>query len=189
MASETRQGGRAGTDEQVDAGDVIDLTELDRAGLHIDDGGEFEDLGDDHREVEDESLAELVDAFAEAYNAHDLDGVRDVLADEAELPGLGGDLGGLSAAVERLWDERPTAVLTRGLLEDRPVAVLWDASDDRGWCRVAMLTFDGDDGSEVLGLVELIEESAIVDEADAEAPEDELLEGARWDEWDEGAPT
>lgn len=51
------------------------------------------------------------------------------------------------------------------------------------------MSFDLDGTADGLGLVELVEAATLIDEADAEPPESEFVEGTRWDEWDEGAAT
>lgn len=174
------------TEIRADTEEILDVTTMDLHGLHVEEDAPT-DLMEDDDEPVDGSLAELIDAFAEAYNAHDLDGTVDLLSGDAELPGMGGDVPGFPAALGRLWDDRPNAILARGALGDQPVGLLWDASDDRGWCRVALLSFDLDGSTDLLGLIELVEGHILVDEADGEAPESEFVEGVRWDEWEEGA--
>lgn len=92
--------------------EILDLASLELHGLHYEEQ-EPADLSEDDDEHVDGSLQSLIDAFAEAYNAHDVDGVLELLDRDAELPGMGGDLTGFVPSVERLWDDRPMAVLTR----------------------------------------------------------------------------
>lgn len=139
------------------------------------------------------ALATLVDAFIESFAAHDLEDLMVTLADDADLPGLGGDVDGLPAVLTRCWNERPHALLTRGLMdgavhggESRPVAVLWDV-DDEGWRRVGLLTFALDDAADRLGCVEFVGDVPLVDEVDAVPPDEDPPEGALWREWEEGA--
>ncbi len=168
---------------------TIDLQDIEGDGLHIEEPGDGDEepatdgLDGDHTY---DTLGSLIDGFAEAYNAHDLESVTELLAPDAELPGLGHDLAGFPSAIERLWDERPNAVLTRGRLEERPVAVLWDVGEGGAWMRVALLDFDGSDDDGQLELIELIDDAVTVEQAQADAPEPDLVEGARWEEWYEG---
>lgn len=160
----------------------IDLTELRVDG----DDTEPEDGADeDTREAGDPALADLVAAFVERFNARDLDGLVELLARDLEAPGLGEDRGGLVRAIEDLWDRDPTCLLTSAWLEDQPVALLWESGDGRWW-RNAVLVFEAE-GDTLLGLVELVDDPAAVDAAESVEPEREFEEGARWEEWEEGA--
>jgi hypothetical protein len=172
------------------------LDRVDSDWLHLID---LEETGPDdtaeapHPEDRFVAAATLVDAFVESFVAHDLEGLMVTLAPDADLPGLGEDVDGLPGALGRCWNERPHAVLTRGLMdgeiggEDRsPVAVLWDVDDD-GWRRVGLLTFELDDAGERLGCVEFVGDVPLVDEVDAVPPDEGPPEGALWREWDEGA--
>lgn len=172
------------------------LDRLDRGWLHLIEPGETdptETAEPPHPDARTIGLAVAIDAFIEAFDAHDVDGVLDCLGAEAELPGLGGDADGLVTTLCRCWDERPNAVLTRGLLRDgvgerssAPVAVLWDV-DDEGWRRVGLLTFELADDGEGIGQIEFAGDVPVVEEAEAEPPDEDPPEGARWSEWDEGA--
>ncbi len=189
MAEAGSEVGRAGGPVGEPLTFELGLDRIDRDGIHVE---EPDKLPLDEQYVDLEhvarygSLEDLIDGFVEAYNAHDLEGVTDLLAPDAELPGLGHDLAGFPSAIERLWDERPNAVLTRGRLEERPVAVLWDVGEGGAWVRVALLDFDGSDDDGQLELVELIDDAVTVEQAQADAPEPDLVEGARWEEWYEG---
>ncbi|HEX9889422.1 MAG TPA: nuclear transport factor 2 family protein [Nitriliruptorales bacterium] len=170
-------------------GDTLDLTEAAADGIHVE-IGEFDayevgqdDLDDLHGPADQ---AVVIDAFCEAFNARDLDGLFDLLADDCETPGLGNDCDNFAEAVEDLWERRPTSLLTRGELEGEPVAVLWEVGDTGAWWRVAPVLFDAvEDGQ--AGVVELSDDNDTLDAIIAEVPEDDLDEGSRWSEWDEGA--
>ncbi|MDQ3931241.1 MAG: nuclear transport factor 2 family protein [Actinomycetota bacterium] len=168
----------------------LGLDRLDRDGIHLEEPDatppeeQFVDLEHVARYG---GLEELIDGFVDAYNAHDLDALFDLLAEDSELPGLGMDRSGFSGAVEGFWDQRPNAVLTRGLLEDRPVAVLWDMGDGDAWSRVALFAFDSADDDSEIGLVELIDDAAAIETAETDEPEHDVPEGSRWEEWYEGA--
>jgi hypothetical protein len=177
---------------------TVEVDETERAALHID----LVDLPDQESDGLPSPyarLVDLIDAFIAAYNAHDLDRCLGLLARDVDLPGLGGDRDGFADAVARCWDGRPHALLTRGHLpqpyagqdgwEEHPVAVLWDVPETDGWQRVALFDFDLSDGDDEIGLVELVGDVTILDEASAEAPDPDIPEGARWIEWDEGADT
>ena len=175
---------------------------VDAAGLHLDLAGSDDGQGftDDPYETDPAhaarygSLESLIDAFVEAFNAHDLERSRELLADDAELPGVGGDPDGFPAVVTRCWEERPHAILTRGVLPDaeipwdgQPVAILWDVADERGWTRTGLLTFDVADADDEIGLIEYVGDPTIIDQVETADPEPDLPEGASWREWDEGA--
>lgn len=185
-------GGGALSDEVV-----LDLDAIEREGLHIEDpdaGPVDDDLGSDLQHLARYgSLESVIDGFIEAYNAHDLDGVLEVLAEDCELPGLGGDPQGFSRACDDMWDQRPHALLTRGLVDDQPVAVLWDVctgmptrSANGRWERVGLFVFDRADRDDAIGLIEAIEDPAALEAAETDDPADDLVEGARWEEWYEG---
>ncbi len=185
-------------DTLADVANRIDLDPVDRQALHVEtDPTRIDDSDSDGEHLARYGrLEDLIDAFVEAYNAHDADRVVDLLSDDAELPGLGDDVAGFIRACDVLWDQRPHAILTRGLLDDEPVAVLWDigersepavASDI--WTRIALLCFDGagDGDEDTLGLIEAVDDPASVDAVDTDRPDPDLVEGARWREWEEGA--
>ncbi len=180
--------------ERERSGRILDATDL--GFLHLDErepgAGVIDADGADTADpIEGEHyfglIEDLVDGFCEAYNARNLEGVYEVLADDVELPGLGHDREGLTAAVSTLWDDHPHAVLVRGLLQEEPVAVLWDIGDGGVWQRTSLLSFDGDPSEGALGVVELIDHDATVESALCDAPDGDLLEGMRWEEWYEGA--
>ncbi len=181
----------------VDAADAV--------GLHVDltatgDGSPYASDGyDDGYDTDPAGVARfgplesLVDAFIEAFNAHDLERSRELLADDVELPGVGGDVEGFADVVTRCWEERPHAILTRGMLPDvetardgQPVAILWDVGDEGGWTRSGVLTFDVVEDDEI-GLIEYVGDPTIIDQVESDDPEPDLPEGASWREWDEGA--
>ncbi|MDP8961386.1 MAG: hypothetical protein M3N32_07230 [Actinomycetota bacterium] len=166
------------------------LDSVDRDGIHLEEPDAMpleEQYVDLEHVARYGSLEDLIDGFIDAYNAHDFDVLFELLAEDSELPGLGNDRSGFSAAVGAFWDERPNAVLTRGLLEDRPVAVLWDMGDGDGWSRVALFAFDSADDDSEIGLVELIDDAAAIETAETGEPEHDVAEGVRWAEWYEGA--
>lgn len=174
----------ASTNGQPTGDDVIDLND---DSLHIE--------GPEPRELDDSgvdpvhqdrwgTLENLIDGFVEAFNAHDLDGMMALFSHDVELPGLGGDAFGFPDTIGSVWNRRPNAILTRGLLEDEPVTVVWDVDDHGVWQRVALFCYDATDDR--IGLVELIDDAGAAHDAETAEPEHEVVEGATWDEWYEG---
>lgn len=166
------------------AGAVVDP---DGYGFHLDDpDGELpEEIADGPVRFDGAAIA--LDALAETFNARDLDGLLQVLAPDGEAPGLlGYDRDNLPVAVEELWQRRPTCCLTRGRHLDDHVGVLWE-HDGQTWWRLAVVHVD-DVTEGTIGVVELTDDAALLDEVVADPPSGEdLEEGARWTEWDEGA--
>lgn len=182
--------------DRVDDGDgeipaARDTVTSDEFGVHVDDpqAPVVDDdpqpaptMGDD---MGDE-VADALDAVAEAFNARDLDAVVDVLAEDAELPGvLGNDRENLTGALEGLWHRRPTALLLRGECDGAAIGVLWE-HDGEAWWPIAAVHI-GDVVDAKIGVLEVSEDPELVERIACEPPEvDELDEGARWTEWDEG---
>lgn len=167
---------------------VVDVD--DAVSMHVEDG-----LIDDDEEDDglldppihpDESLSDALDAFLEAFNARDLDTLLDTVAEDVEVPGLGYDRDNFPAALESLWERRPSVLLTRGRLDDeRCVAVVWELGTD-GWWRVGVVHVDDPvDGR--LGVVEFNDDPAVLEQVVTDPPDGDLEEGARWEEWEEGA--
>lgn len=201
-----RGGGSLNPGLEVPVEVALPLDDLDRDGLHVEElgaagpvgevgDGAIDELGPprlDEQYVDVEHVArygtleELIDAFVDAYNAHDLDTLLELLSEDAELPGVGIDVEGFPVAVVSMWEERPNAVLTRGLLGEQPVTVLWDVAEAGAWARVALLTFELADEDGELGLVELLDDPTAIESAETDEPEPDLAEGARWEEWYEG---
>lgn len=163
---------------------------LDEPGVRVDDS---DDLTADTAELEDldgapfdDAAAELLDAIAEAFNARDMDGLLEVIARDGEVPGLlGYERDNLADAIEDLWIRRPTCCVTRGSVNGGCVGVLWE-HDGRTWWRVATLHVDDiTDGT--VGVLEFSDDAALLDEVEAERPDQDLEEGSRWAEWDEGS--
>ena len=185
-------------DEVGDDGDVAEaagstdastgsVVNPDEYGVHVDDPAS--DLLDDDMDVglRDDDEATALDVLAETFNARDIDGMMQIVAADGEAPGLlGYDRANLPAAVEDLWQRRPTCCLTRGYHADEHIGVLWE-HDGAAWWRVAAVHVnDVQDG--LIGVVEFTDDAALLDALEAEPPDpDDLDEGARWSEWDEGA--
>ena len=163
------------------------VVDPDEYGVHVDDPGS--DLLDDDMDVgrRDDGEATALDVLAETFNARDLDGVMQIMAADGEAPGLlGYDRDNLPIAVEDLWRRRPTCCLTRGYHADEHIGVLWE-HDGSAWWRVAAVHVnDVQDGR--IGVIACSEDAALLDALEADPPDpNDLEEGARWAEWEEGA--
>ncbi|MGH3440763.1 MAG: nuclear transport factor 2 family protein [Nitriliruptorales bacterium] len=166
------------------------LDEVEREACHVD-LPEVEIDDEDATDGNgDGSFDELVEAFVEAYNGHDLDAMIALFAEDVELPGIGTDADGFAAAISDVWERRSTSILTRGVLDDTPAAVFWDVNDegqwDGPWRRLAFLTFEPSDDGESVGLIELVDDGTQAEDVVTSHPEPELAEGSRWAEWYEG---
>ena len=156
-------------------------------GFHEDDPDDDLLADDLDAGLRDDAEADALDALAEVFNARDLEQLLAVVASDGEAPGLlGYDKDNLGQAIEDLWQRRPTCCLTRGHHLDEHVGVLWE-HDGTDWWRVAAVHVD-DVADGMIGVLEFTPDPALLDEVVAEAPEaDELDEGARWSEWEEGS--
>ncbi len=176
-------------DDQADdpAGEAepSELLEPDPYGFHLDDP-ELDLLDDDlDAGLRDDVEADALDAMADAFNARDLDGLLETVAVDGEVPGvLGYERGNLAEAVERLWSARPNVCLTRGRAGIEHVGVLWEHDGDQ-WYRIAVVHVD-DVEDQAAGVVEVSEDAALLERVVADAPDDELEQGGRWVEWEEG---
>jgi hypothetical protein len=178
---------RSNGDRELDDGPMpADLTAIDRDefGFHVDDpdGPIDEDELDEVAETD----TDVVDALAEAFNARDLEALLDVVAADGEAPGLlGGDRDNLPTAVESLWHRRPSCALTRGRVDGAVVGVLWE-HDGSAWWPLAVVHVDDIDDDGLVGVVEFSDDPALLDELEADGPDQDLEEGSRWVEWEEG---
>ena len=123
-----------------------------------------------------------------AFNARDLDDLLVLVASDGEAPGLlGYDRANLPEAVTDLWTRRPTVLVTRGELasDGGPCGVLWE-HDGTAWWRLAVVSVD-DVRDGCVGVLEFADDPDLVDQVATEAPDEALVEGARWQEWEEGA--
>lgn len=136
--------------------------------------------------VPDSRLASCLDAIAETFNARDLDGLLELIAEDCQLPGVAMDRDGLAEMVEDIWERQPTCLLTRGELDEEPVGVLWELGAGDTWWPVASLHVAEPAESDV-GVVDLVDDAMTLDRIVAEPPDGDLEEGTRWREWEEGA--
>lgn len=184
---------------ETDAATAPDHIDLDGDDLHIADGDEALEaeaavgLTTDEILLEldggpDAELTDCIEAFAEAFNARDLDSLLELLTDDCEAPGLGNDVDNLPEAIEDLWDRRPSCLLTRGEHDGDALAVMWELGEGGGWWRIATVHFD-DCADGQVGVIEFSDDPSILEEVETSTPDGDLEEGARWEEWNEGAPT
>jgi hypothetical protein len=154
-------------------------------GMHVDDPET--DLLEDDLDVglRDDVEADAIDTVADAFNARDLDRLLEIVAPDGEAPGLlGYDVDNLPAAIEDLWQRRPTVCVTRGRAGLEHVGVLWE-HDGSTWWRLAVVHVDDvQDGH--IGVLEFSDDTALLEQVDCGVPDDDLDEGARWAEWADG---
>lgn len=158
-------------------GDIADVP-----WMHV----EGDEAPEDTREVTDAASGEdEIDAFLEHFNAHDLDGLLELVGDDCESPGLVKADEDLAVALADLWERRPTCQMTRGDLEDEPVGVLWEVGTDTTWWRLGVVRFscnvEGD-----IDVIAFDDAPHDLDACQAQPPEATLDEGATWQEWEDG---
>jgi hypothetical protein len=154
-------------------------------GFHVDDPDT--ELGEQVLDNVAEIDTDVVDSLAEAFNARDLAALLEVVAADGEVPGLlGGDRDNLGDAIESLWHRRPSCCITRGRVSDEVVGVLWE-HDGTAWWALAVVHVDDVDEDGRVGVLEFSDDASLLDEVEADGPDQDLEEGARWVEWEEGA--
>lgn len=175
-----------GADSQPPDLGTFDQT-ADSYGFHVDDDPEamVDPLEDTVEVHEGPDAIDAVEELVAAFNARDLDDLLAVVAADGEAPGLlGYDRANLPEAVADLWERRPTVQVTRGELDGRVAGVLWE-HDGSSWWRLAVVSVD-DVRDGCVGVLEFADDPNLVEQVDTEPPDDQLVEGARWQEWDEG---
>lgn len=185
-----RRGEAGAADLALEAGTLVLTDDLHDHGLHVDDGAGAPD--DDDLELidlvgpeVDGELADVIDAFSEAFNARDLDELVALVTDDCETPGLASGSDDFPAAIDDLWHRRPSCLLARGQLDDECLAVLFELEGAGRWWRVATVHFcDVVDGQ--AGVIEFSDDPALLEEVDCQTPDLDLDEGALWQEWEDG---
>lgn len=164
--------------------DSIELGE----GMHIETaptelvGGDSDDDG--HVLVDH---AALVDEVSEAFNARDLDALADLCASDCETPGLANDLQDLEGSMADLWERRPTITMTRAEDEGAALGVLWERGETATWAPIGTCHVDVDEDG-LAAVLEFSDDVGLLDQLDLlDPPDGELEEGARWEEWEDGA--
>jgi hypothetical protein len=135
-------------------------------------------------------LERLRDAFVEGFNSRDMEVLLSTVRHDVECPDFPEAEGAeaLVEEVESIWERSPEAFLTRGFLDEEPIAVAWRPDEEGCWTRVALVCFDEDDG--LISLVELPDDVDSLERSDAEEPTDaQIDEWADWAEWDRGEET
>ena len=128
----------------------------------------------------------FIEAFADLFNARDLDALVELAAEDCETPGLGNDIDNFPDAIEDLWERRPTTLVTCGVLHELPVGVLWELDDGDTWWRLAALhVSEIRDGA--AGVIAFSTDPNQLEEVAADPPDGDMEEGTRWSEWEEGA--
>lgn len=145
------------------------------------------DRGAGHRDPHTDpvGIESLRGAFIEAFNAHDLEGLLELLADDVEW----GDaaIEGRTAVADELtavWQRSPEVVLTRAFDDDGPCAVAWRPDEHGAWVRAAVLCFDVDD--DLISLVEIPDDVETLETVTAEDPA--VDEPEEWLEWEHDDP-
>lgn len=135
----------------------------------------------------DHERASLRDAFVDAFNSRDLDGVLALVVADVDCPDIPGDgVEVLAEELEAIWERSPGALLTQGnLAEGEPCAVAWLPDEDGCWSRAALVCFDHGQG--LLTLVAVPDDADALERADAAEPVgDELDAWLDWSEWERG---
>ncbi|MCC5946989.1 MAG: hypothetical protein JJT89_00920 [Nitriliruptoraceae bacterium] len=173
-------------DDRLVRGAVGRAVAPDDYGIHVDDPDG--DLLDEDLDagLRDDREADLLDSIAEAFNARDLDGLMELLNDDVEVPGLlGYERANVPGALQGLWERRPSCCLVRGYTGTEHIGVLFE-HDGTSWWRVAAVHVDDvEDGQ--AGVLEFSDDTALLEQATCDTPDaDDLEEGVRWEEWEQG---
>lgn len=171
----------------ADPGDGLVIVSEDDA-FEVDDADlDPEDAEETDVEAVDPDLESLRDEFVEVFNARDLDGLLELVADDVEVPDIAGDgVASLSEELIAIWARTPSLLLTRAFQGGRPCAVAWVLDDTAGWDRVALVCLDLD-GDGLISLVEVADDPEALARAATEPPDgDDPDEGVSWTEWEAG---
>jgi hypothetical protein len=145
------------------------VAEDELADMHITDGDEkLPDGVEEHAVVEGD---DLVDALAEAFNARDMDGVRELCCRDCEVPGLASGSSEVEAALSDLWERRPTVTLTRAVDDGRAFGVLWERIASGSWGAIGTVHPDLD--GERAAVLEFSDDVGLLDRVAPPAPDDE----------------
>lgn len=137
----------------------------------------------------DPELAELRDAFVEAWNDRNIERLLSLVVDDVDCPDVPGE-GAVELAdeVQGIWERSPGAILTRGSLGDESCAVAWLPDEDACWSRAALLCFDSAQGQITLVAVP-DDPDALARTESSEPAGDELDAWLDWAEWERGEET
>ena len=166
----------------------------DGLAVHTDSPERPEDDSDDDAQetiaAGDHEQVSLRDAFVDAFNGRDLEGVLALVVADVDCPDIPGDgVEVLAEELESIWERSPGAVLTRGNLADgTPCAVAWLPDEAGSWSRAALVCFDHADGQ--LTLVAVPDDLDALERAEATEPVgDELDAWLDWVQWERGEET
>lgn len=160
------------TDEGVAESYAVDDRDLDD-GMQI--RADEDDLPtevDDWSPIRDD---DLVDALAEAFNARDLDGLRDLAEADCEVLGLESGLRSMDPAIGDLWDRRPSVILTRAVDDGHALGVLWERAASQTWAPVGTAHVDSD--GDLVRVLEFSDDVGLIEDLDPVAPR---ADGALW---------
>jgi hypothetical protein len=139
-------------------------------------------LGPDvSRPVIDSDLENAVVEFVDVFNARDMESLTELLAPHAECTFLAAhSAAAIIDGVEDLILRQPDLVLTRGELDDEPLAGAWllDADADR-YRLTGVFTFSVDDD----GLIDCISFRDEAADGDLLLEEPETSERPEWEDW------
>lgn len=143
------------------------LSERELSELHITTGDES--LPDDVTAHVAVVADDMVDGLAEAFNARDLDGVLELCTADCEIPGLASDMAGVGPALDDLWVRRPSITMTRVVVDDHAVGVLWERLAQDRWGTVGTVHLDVVD--DMVGVMEFSEDQDVIDRRHPPSPE------------------
>ncbi len=157
------------------------VSESELSDLHIVTGED--ELPDDTTAHVVVAADDAVDALAEVFNARDLDGVMELCGPDCEVPGLASDVTGVGPALDDLWVRRPTVNMTRMVVDDVAVGVLWERLGSDSWAPVGTVHLDIEDDEVVV-----LEFSEAMDMLDRRNPAPPELDDPIWEDPDEMLP-
>ena len=164
---------------------VDPLTVVESPDAGIEEGVEFfeaDGLGADlSRHPVDADLENAVVEFVDLFNARDMEALAELLAAHAECTFLAAhSAAAVIDGVEDLILRQPDLVLTRGEVDDEPLAGAWllDADADR-YLLTGVFTFTVDDD----GLIDCITFRDEVADGDLLLEEPEDSERPEWEDW------
>lgn len=161
-----------------DPDEAYGVSESEMAEFRITTGED--ELPDDTTEHVVVAADDVMDALCEVFNARDLDGILDLCAPDCEIPGLASDLQEVGAALDDLWMRRPTVTLTRMVVDDVAVGVLWERLSSDGWGTIGTVHLDESDEQVVV-----MEFSDAIDLIDRRNPEQPEFDDPIWQDPDE----
>lgn len=161
-----------------DPDEAYGVSESEMAEFHITTGED--ELPDDTTEHVVVAADDVMDALCEVFNARDLDGILDLCAPDCEIPGLASDLQEVGAALDDLWMRRPTVTMTRMVVDDVAVGVLWERLSSDGWGTIGTVHLDEADEQVVV-----MEFSDAIDLIDRRNPEQPEFDDPIWQDPDE----